>query len=152
LESAAGAPLTTPHLNHLVPRTGRRRRSHSLRILGFIGISGSIHGSGRRGKEESDHRHRPGDRSVLLLASPSVLVVLRFIIGQPYQPLLVDLRRLADDAMAIFVALRSPELEVIGLTTTFGNVHTALATHNALHLVRSRRRPHPAPSLSTSAN
>jgi len=38
--------------------------------------------------------------------------------------------------MAIFVALRSPELEVLGLTTTFGNVHTALATRNALHLVR----------------
>jgi hypothetical protein len=42
-----------------------------------------------------------------------------------------------DDAMAIFVALRSPELEVLGLTTTFGNVHTALATRNALHLVRA---------------
>ena len=38
--------------------------------------------------------------------------------------------------MAILVALRSPELEVLGLTTTFGNVHTALATRNALHLVR----------------
>ena len=41
----------------------------------------------------------------------------------------------ADDAMAILVALRSPELEVLGLTTTFGNVHTAVATRNALHLV-----------------
>ncbi|KAF8724037.1 hypothetical protein HU200_021046 [Digitaria exilis] len=38
--------------------------------------------------------------------------------------------------MAILVALRSPELEVIGLTTTFGNVHTPVATRNALHLVR----------------
>ena len=27
-----------------------------------------------------------------------------------------------DDAMAIFVALQSPELEVIGLTTIYGNV------------------------------
>jgi inosine-uridine nucleoside N-ribohydrolase len=44
-------------------------------------------------------------------------------------------RRTADDAMAIFVALRSPELEVIGLTTIFGNVYTSLATRNALHLV-----------------
>ncbi|AQK48524.1 hypothetical protein ZEAMMB73_Zm00001d029646 [Zea mays] len=41
----------------------------------------------------------------------------------------------ADDTMAIFLALRSPKLEVLGLTTTFGNVHTALATRNALHLV-----------------
>ena len=50
--------------------------------------------------------------------------------------------------MAIFVALRSPELEVLGLTTTFGNVHTALATRNALHLVRrfaSLPSPHPSP-------
>lgn len=37
--------------------------------------------------------------------------------------------------MAILVALRSPEVEVIGLTTIFGNVYTSLATRNALHLV-----------------
>lgn len=41
----------------------------------------------------------------------------------------------ADDAMAIFLALRSPEVDVIGLTTIYGNVYTALATRNALHLV-----------------
>lgn len=41
----------------------------------------------------------------------------------------------ADDAMAIFVALQSPEVEVIGLTTIYGNVYTTLATRNALHLV-----------------
>jgi len=40
-----------------------------------------------------------------------------------------------DDAMAILFALNSPELEVVGLTTIFGNVHTALATRNALRLV-----------------
>jgi purine nucleosidase len=37
--------------------------------------------------------------------------------------------------MAIFFALRSPELDVIGLTTIFGNVHTDLATINALRLL-----------------
>uniref|UniRef100_A0A2P2KN23 Inosine/uridine-preferring nucleoside hydrolase domain-containing protein n=1 Tax=Rhizophora mucronata TaxID=61149 RepID=A0A2P2KN23_RHIMU len=41
----------------------------------------------------------------------------------------------SDDAMAIFLALRSPEVEVIGLTTVFGNVYTTLSTRNALHLV-----------------
>ncbi|WRX24789.1 Inosine/uridine-preferring nucleoside hydrolase domain - like 4 [Theobroma cacao] len=41
----------------------------------------------------------------------------------------------ADDAMAIFLALRSPEVEVIGLTTIYGNVYTTLATRNALHLL-----------------
>ncbi|XP_074272895.1 putative uridine nucleosidase 2 [Silene latifolia] len=40
-----------------------------------------------------------------------------------------------DDAMAIFVALKSPEVNVIGLTTIFGNVYTTLATRNALHLL-----------------
>uniref|UniRef100_A0A2P2KMX1 Uncharacterized protein MANES_05G207000 n=1 Tax=Rhizophora mucronata TaxID=61149 RepID=A0A2P2KMX1_RHIMU len=40
-----------------------------------------------------------------------------------------------DDAMAIFLALRSPEVEVIGLTTVFGNVYTTLSTRNALHLL-----------------
>lgn len=37
--------------------------------------------------------------------------------------------------MAIFLALRSPEVEVIGLTTIYGNVYTTLATRNALHLL-----------------
>ena len=40
-----------------------------------------------------------------------------------------------DDAMAILFALNSPELEVVGLTTIFGNVHTDLATENALRLL-----------------
>ena len=38
--------------------------------------------------------------------------------------------------MAIFLALRSPEVQVIGLTTIYGNVYTTLATRNALHLVK----------------
>ncbi|KAH0861952.1 hypothetical protein HID58_079163 [Brassica napus] len=40
-----------------------------------------------------------------------------------------------NDAMAIFVALKSPEVDVIGLTTIYGNVYTTLATRNALHLL-----------------
>lgn len=39
-----------------------------------------------------------------------------------------------DDAMAIFFAFRSPELDVLGLTTTFGNVPVKKATENALIL------------------
>lgn len=41
----------------------------------------------------------------------------------------------ADDAMAILAAFNSPEVEVIGLTTIYGNVPTLLATQNALRLV-----------------
>ncbi|MCY4247053.1 MAG: nucleoside hydrolase [Chloroflexi bacterium] len=40
-----------------------------------------------------------------------------------------------DDSMAIFFALASPELDVIGLTSIFGNVRTPLATANALRLL-----------------
>ncbi|KAL2487627.1 putative uridine nucleosidase 2 [Forsythia ovata] len=45
-----------------------------------------------------------------------------------------------DDAMAIFLALNSPEVEVIGLTTIYGNVYTTLATRNALHLLEIAER------------
>jgi inosine-uridine nucleoside N-ribohydrolase len=51
------------------------------------------------------------------------------------QRILIDTDPGVDDTMAIFFALRSPELELIGLTTIFGNVHTELATTNALRLL-----------------
>jgi inosine-uridine nucleoside N-ribohydrolase len=40
-----------------------------------------------------------------------------------------------DDAIAIFLALASPELEVIGLTTVFGNCAVDVSTRNALTLL-----------------
>ncbi|HKK47589.1 MAG TPA: nucleoside hydrolase [Alkalispirochaeta sp.] len=40
-----------------------------------------------------------------------------------------------DDAMAVFYALASADIEVLGLTTVFGNVGTKLATDNALRLL-----------------
>lgn len=49
--------------------------------------------------------------------------------------IIIDTDPGVDDAMAIFMALRSPELDVIGLTTIFGNVETHLATSNALRLL-----------------
>ena len=42
----------------------------------------------------------------------------------------------ADDAMAIFMAFNSPEVEVIGLTTIFGNVRVPDATRNALIILQ----------------
>lgn len=45
-----------------------------------------------------------------------------------------------DDAAAIFYALRSPELDVIGLTTVFGNVSVDLCTTNALRLLEIAAR------------
>lgn len=39
-----------------------------------------------------------------------------------------------DDAQAIAIALAHPDIELLGLTTTFGNVEIETATHNALLL------------------
>ena len=49
--------------------------------------------------------------------------------------ILIDTDPGIDDAMAIFYALSSPELDVVGLTTIFGNAHTATCTMNALRLL-----------------
>lgn len=40
-----------------------------------------------------------------------------------------------DDAMAIFTAIAHPQIELLGLTTTYGNVSVEQATTNALKLV-----------------
>ena len=49
--------------------------------------------------------------------------------------ILIDTDPGIDDSMAIFFALRSPEVNVEGLTTVFGNSSTATTTDNALRLV-----------------
>ncbi len=56
------------------------------------------------------------------------------------RPIIIDTDPGIDDTMAIFFALRSPELSVIGLTTIFGNAHTDLATTNALRLLEIANR------------
>ena len=49
--------------------------------------------------------------------------------------------RPADDSMAILAAFNSPEVEVLGLTSIYGNVPTAMATRNALTLCHLAGRP-----------
>jgi len=46
-----------------------------------------------------------------------------------------------DDAMAIVYALASPELDVVGLTTVFGNAHVETCTTNALRILDIAGRP-----------
>lgn len=46
-----------------------------------------------------------------------------------------------DDAVAILLALASPELEVLGLATVAGNVPLAATTHNALAVLDLAGRP-----------
>lgn len=55
--------------------------------------------------------------------------------------LIIDTDPGIDDAMAIFYALAAPELDVIGLTTVFGNHHTDMCTTNALRLLDIAGRP-----------
>jgi purine nucleosidase len=46
-----------------------------------------------------------------------------------------------DDAIAILVALASPEIEVLGITTVAGNVPLPLTTRNALRIVELAGKP-----------
>jgi len=50
------------------------------------------------------------------------------------QKLIIDTDPGVDDAMAILYAAISPDIDLLGLTTIFGNVTTAIATRNALTL------------------
>ncbi len=49
--------------------------------------------------------------------------------------ILIDTDPGIDDAMAILFALRSPELQVVGLTAVFGNTDVEITAQNALRLV-----------------
>ena len=54
--------------------------------------------------------------------------------------IIIDTDPGVDDSLAIFVALNSPELEVLGLTTIFGNAVTKTCTENALRLLEIAER------------
>lgn len=58
-----------------------------------------------------------------------------------FKKIIIDTDPGIDDSMAILLAFHSSELEVVGLTTIFGNVQTPLATQNALRLVELADRP-----------
>jgi len=54
--------------------------------------------------------------------------------------IIIDTDPGVDDSLAIFVALNSPELKVLGLTTIFGNAVTTTCTENALRLLEIAKR------------
>ncbi len=54
--------------------------------------------------------------------------------------LIIDTDPGVDDLLAIVLALGAPELEVIGLTTVFGNVSIDLTTANALAILEAAQR------------
>lgn len=57
------------------------------------------------------------------------------------QKIIIDTDPGVDDAAAIFFALRSPEVELLGLTTIFGNGDVDRSTANALRLLELAGRP-----------
>ena len=57
--------------------------------------------------------------------------------------LIIDTDPGIDDAMAIFYAAAHPGLELIGLTSVFGNVPVSVATRNALRLAELTGQPIP---------
>ena len=48
------------------------------------------------------------------------------------KPIILDVDTGIDDALAMAYALNSPELDLLGFTTCFGNVSVAEATRNTL--------------------
>lgn len=61
--------------------------------------------------------------------------------GRTVRRVLIDTDPGVDDSMAILFAFRSPELQIEGLTTVYGNSGTAVTTENALRLVELAGRP-----------
>ncbi|KAL2229314.1 uridine nucleosidase 1 [Sesamum indicum] len=57
------------------------------------------------------------------------------------EKIIIDTDPGIDDSMAILMAFRSPDVEILGLTTIFGNVITEDATRNALFLCEIAGRP-----------
>ena len=51
------------------------------------------------------------------------------------EKIIIDTDPGVDDALAVVFAFASPDLEVVGMTSIFGNVNTPLATENALRLL-----------------
>lgn len=47
---------------------------------------------------------------------------------------LIDTDTASDDAVALIMALRAPDVRVVGITTVAGNVPVAQATRNALYV------------------
>ncbi|MBL8708504.1 MAG: nucleoside hydrolase [Rhodospirillaceae bacterium] len=56
-------------------------------------------------------------------------------------PLLIDTDPGVDDAVAIWLALASPEIELLGLTTVIGNGPVAACAENAIRILDAAGRP-----------
>lgn len=66
------------------------------------------------------------------------------------RPILIDTDTGVDDALALCLALRSPEVEVVGITTVAGNVEVDRCTRN-VHSLIDRLRIGPPPPIIAGA-
>jgi Inosine-uridine preferring nucleoside hydrolase len=80
---------------------------------------------------------------MLLLALPATHAAAPVPADARPRKVILDTDPGIDDAMAILFALRSPALEVLGITTVFGNADIEIATANALRLVELAEREVP---------
>src|SRR6267154_4647402 len=55
------------------------------------------------------------------------------ILPRVKRPFLIDTDTASDDAVALIMALRSPQIQVVAITTVAGNVDVHQATRNALY-------------------
>jgi purine nucleosidase len=63
----------------------------------------------------------------------SQFVILRRVNHPFLRPFLIDTDTASDDAVALIMALRNPQIEVLAITTVAGNVDVQQATRNALY-------------------
>jgi inosine-uridine nucleoside N-ribohydrolase len=72
------------------------------------------------------------------MKTPSITALAIFcaaLATEAAEKIIIDTDPGVDDAIAVIFAFHSTELEILGLTTIFGNVETDLATANSLRLV-----------------
>jgi purine nucleosidase len=63
----------------------------------------------------------------------AALVIQFVILPRVKRPFLIDTDTASDDAVALIMALRSPQIQVVAITTVAGNVDVHQATRNALY-------------------
>jgi len=51
------------------------------------------------------------------------------------RPFLIDTDTASDDAVALIMAMRRPDVQVVAITTVAGNVPVEQSTRNALYVV-----------------
>jgi purine nucleosidase len=64
---------------------------------------------------------------------PAALAIQFVILPRVKRPFLIDTDTASDDAVALIMALRSPQIQVVAITTVAGNVDVHQATRNALY-------------------